>query len=411
MLVALVSTVDARDMQGRLLTVAGRTVVGHQIAAALALGCESVLCLVEGREIGADGEDMGRLRRQAAGGGAAFRLVSDIFGISSAVTPPDTLIVFAGGMLPQRSICDLIAAERPGIAAYGSRGGEMNAFERIDADHVWGGIFRAPGDIVERFAAVAPEGDPVSGLLRTALQSGVRLFELADGEVPVVIRTSEQAVAEGERWRRQRLGKPDWRLPGEAIAIHLAFRHARAPGVHDRSSTPATRPFLPLAPFLVVSLAILMAWAGWPVLAFLALGAAFVLRLLSLQHEGEPFGAGTEATTTSTPTSTFSVLSFDLAVLTVSYLTLQAADPGTGIFPDGLAIVMAILALPWLAIRYTIPLWQTAARDRFALCIGLGICALSGSFALAAGILLIVILAAMLTSPKNPTANPSLTKG
>lgn len=401
MLVALVSTVDSRDDQGRFLTVAGLTVVGHQIAAALALGCKSVLCLVDEREVGANSAEVNGLRRQAADGGAAFHLVSDIFGISSEVTPRDALIVFAGGMLPQRSMCYEVAGERPGIAAYGSPGGEKIALERIDADNVWGGIFRAPGDMVERFAAVAPDGDPVSGLLRTALQNGVRLVELRDAEAPVVIRTSEQARAEGERWRRQRLGRPDWRVPGEAIAIILALRHGGASGVRDRSSALSSVQYLPLASYIVVGLSILLAWAGWSAPAFLALGAGYVLRLLS-QQEMEPISTSAEAIVTGMPVQFFPALFFDLAILTVSYFTLQAADPTHDILPAGLAIVAAIVALPWLATRYNIPLWQTAARDRLALCIGFAICALSGSFAIAAGILLIIILAAMLIFPGSP---------
>ena len=397
MLVALVSTIDARDDLGRFLTVGGQSVVGHQVAAALALGCESVICLVDERESRGDSAEVTKLRRQVTDGGAGFHLASDIFGVSSKVTARDALIVFADGVLPQQTLCHEVAAERPGIAAYRSPGGETTALERINPEFLWGGIFRAPGDIVERFASVAPDGDPVSGLLRTALQNGVRLVELADAEAPVVIRTPEQAKAETDRWRRRRLGKADWRVPGEAIAISLALRHDGASGVQNRPWTHPLASYLPLAPYFLAAIAILVAWAGWPVLAFLALGASSVLRLLSLRFEIEP-----PVRTAGSIASLYPALFFDAAVLTVSYFALLAENPASQILPAGLAIIAAILALPWLAIRHAIPLWQTVARDRFALCIGLAMGALAESFATAAAILLIVILAAMLIFPRSP---------
>ncbi|NTZ41610.1 hypothetical protein G7A66_00590 [Altererythrobacter sp. SALINAS58] len=392
MLAALVSTAVARDEHGRLLIVGNRTVVGHQIAAALALGCEHILCLVDGAEVQGNSVEVNALRQQATKGGAAFHLASDIFGVSAKVTAHDALIVFAAGLLPQHEVCRKVAAGRFGVAAYSSPGGESAPLERIDSDYVWGGIFRAPGDIVERFASVAPDGDPISGLLRTALQSGLRMVELADGEAPIVIRTSQQARAESERWRRQSLGKPDWRIPGEAIAVNLALRHGDATELHDRTSA------LSLAPFLLVGIGIVLAWAGWATLAFLALGAGFVVRLLPRQLARGSAEFGQE-----TPATDYSILLFDAAVLTVSYFALQtAADPIPQPDLDGFAIIAAILVLPWLAIRYSIPLWQAAARDRLALCIGLAICAVSGSFAISAGILLIIILAAMLMFPRSP---------
>jgi len=151
-------------------------------------------------------------------------------------------------------------------------------FERIDGQEAWAGFLIVHGSAAERLFELPGDSDPVSGLLRIALQFGVRRVMLAPASLDagdVVRITGPQALAQAEqRWLRMSARGESWRTPGIALTSSLARR--LAPQVLARRRIPL---IADVAGALLGASAAALAWFEKPAAGLAALtlsAAAFV---------------------------------------------------------------------------------------------------------------------------------------
>jgi hypothetical protein len=211
---------------------AGRPIAWHQLQAALALACERLICLAH-----APGPALAALQREAERRGAAFHAVSHHRALSGLVSAADTLLVFAPGVLAERDWLTQAFGARSGVAVLPAAGAVEHGFERIDRDRAWAGFLAARGDAVEALATLAPDADPIGGLLRVALQRGAGTVEvpeawLDDGRWALVM-SSAGADRYQAGWYARHVPAPPIDRPGAA----LAYRGARL--LLERTGNPA----------------------------------------------------------------------------------------------------------------------------------------------------------------------------
>lgn len=252
-----------------LLPFAGRSVLALQIDAALALGCERIVCLAESA-----GPGIAALQRQAEDASARFHAIAAHRVLSGMVSSNDELVVLAPGLLADRSWLVERFADRQGVAVLPIESGLEHGFERIDRDRAWAGALVVRGDAVEALAALPPDGDPVAGLLRIALQRGVRAIPVPEAALDdgrwSLVRGAEQAMRLETRWLSRHIPAPGLGRPGEAIG------YAAARFLSTRFRT-ALVPFALIGSGLALALGGAAAgWSGRLVAGLLALAAGAV---------------------------------------------------------------------------------------------------------------------------------------
>ncbi|MCT2558699.1 hypothetical protein N0B51_06875 [Tsuneonella sp. YG55] len=230
----LATTQDGADP----VRLGGRPVAWHQLQAALALGCERVVCLAE-----TPGPELAALQRETEGRGAKFSAIAHSRTLSGLVSAADNLFVFAPGVLPDRDWLAQALGARAGIAVLPADGAVERGFERIDRERAWGGVLATRGDSVEALAFLPPDADPVAGLLRVALQRGGRCVEVPQhwlDEGRWALLGDGAAAQRMERnWQARHVPAPGVERPGETLAHGLARvlltraanRPALAPGL------------------------------------------------------------------------------------------------------------------------------------------------------------------------------------
>lgn len=226
MRIALISIAGEGEERARL---AGRPIAWHQVHAALALGCERIVCLAH-----APSADLAAIQRAGEGGGAAFHAVAHHRALAGLVGAADTITVFAPGVLPDRAWLAGTSAARTGVATFPADGAVERGFERIDREHAWAGVLTARGDAVEALSALPPDADPIAALLRVALQRGVPLHPvpndwLEQGRWAMLASPAEAGRHEG-RWFAQQVAPPPWERPLDRAA-HYAARAMTARGM------------------------------------------------------------------------------------------------------------------------------------------------------------------------------------
>ncbi|ANY20719.1 hypothetical protein A6F68_02219 [Tsuneonella dongtanensis] len=209
------------DEGGEPVKLGGRPIAWHQLQAALALGCERIVCLAEG-----PGATLGALQREAEGRDARFSAVSHARALSGLISAADTLFVFAPGILPDREWLNQALGARAGIASLPAEGAVERGFERIDRDRAWGGVLATRGDAVEALTLLPPDADPIAGLLRIALQRGGRCVEVPERWLDegrwALLGDSGAAQRMEMAWQSRHVPTPAIDRPGEMLAHFLA---------------------------------------------------------------------------------------------------------------------------------------------------------------------------------------------
>ena len=276
MRVALLSTLepsvdDAATPRG-LLRVGGRSVVHHQMAAALALGCERIVCLAEGLP-----GELIALQHAAERTGASFQIAADGPAVTRLIKPDDELLVFADGLIAAADAITTLLGGRGGIVVQPVETGIALGFERIDLNHAGGGLIRMPGRLAAGLADLPGDWNPVSALLRIAVQSSLRQVVLP------------RALPEAGRWTLIRSEVEAHRLEPQWLRQHTAPRQAGGPGrwlaawlVERLGPTllhAGTRPVVIATGAAALGLIALgAAWFGSFAPAFAALGLAWLIR-------------------------------------------------------------------------------------------------------------------------------------
>lgn len=222
MRVALISMADDGAASVRL---GGRSLAFQQLAVALAAGCERVVCLAD-----APGSELAALQRAAEARGATFHAISHHRMLSGLVRAADAVLAFAPGMVPDAAWVTDKLAERSGVAIL-PESAVARGFERIDRDTAWAGVLAAPGDTVEALTQLPPDFDPLAGLLRIALQRGVRTIpvpsEWLDQRRWTLVPDQAAADTLEAGWYATRVPGPPLARPLAAGAHRLARRLMR----------------------------------------------------------------------------------------------------------------------------------------------------------------------------------------
>lgn len=245
------------------LRIGGLTVARQQVALALQLECERIICIAPGMSA-----DLNELQQQIEAGGAQFQMIRQARALVGLVSTVDEVVVLADGLFASTSAAVALLEEGQAVLVQPIEQGLAAGFERIDLNHAFGGAMRLPGRLVERLAELPADCDANSALLRIALQAGVRQKPIPQPDQArlfwKLVRNEDEAHALEPLWIRQR-------TRGEGV---LSFSGGLAL-LAVRSFGPALLHAGSGARFLVTAaavLALLALGAGWFGVASLGLG-------------------------------------------------------------------------------------------------------------------------------------------
>lgn len=174
-----------------LQPLAGMSVIEHQARRAIEAGAGRVLLLID--EAPAElNEAVARLRHDGIQAG----LAQGIDQAADALPQDGTVLLIAEACLPSSSLLRaIVAAAVPTLVALPDRP-EYGQFERIDADQRWAGVALLDGHRIAETAAMIGAWDPVSTLLRRAVQENAARI---DATSPPILATDPAALAAAEQ--------------------------------------------------------------------------------------------------------------------------------------------------------------------------------------------------------------------
>ncbi|HUQ12858.1 MAG TPA: hypothetical protein VM055_01105 [Novosphingobium sp.] len=279
MQVALLSTlepsVDDPATPRGLLRLGGRSLVQHQLSVALALGCERVICLAEGLP-----GELIALQHVAERGGASFQVAADGRAVARMVKPDDEMLVIADGLIAPAATLRGLVGTRPGLLVQPVESGIAAGYERIDLNHAGGGAMRLPGRLAANLAELPGDWNPVSALLRIAVQAGLRQVVLPQALIDdgrwALIRSEAEAHRLEPRWLRLHTAGAESGAsggPGAWISARLVER--LGPALLHAGTRP---PLIAAGAGIVAMLGLGLAWFGAPSAGFVLLGLAWLVR-------------------------------------------------------------------------------------------------------------------------------------
>ena len=249
-------------MPRAFLRVGGATLARHQLALALSAGCERIACLAKALE-----PELVELQHEAERAGARFHMISGGRALSGLVTANDELLVLSDGLVPSPADALELIERAPTVLVLPAESAVPAGFERIDLNHAGAGLMVLPGRLIERLNDLPSDADPVSSLLRIALQAGItqRLVpqSVTSNSRWLLVRDEDAAHAAENGWmERHTAGKG--RTAGQALAAFATRRFGPAL-LHAGSGSRA---------LAVAALAFVLigAGAGWFGYAALGLG-------------------------------------------------------------------------------------------------------------------------------------------
>lgn len=217
--------------------IGGGTVAGQQLAIALALGCERVVCIAPALT-----PDIVALQHRAEKAGAQFNVVPGAHPLLGLVTAADEVIAFADGLFASREQARKLLDGQQAVLVQPIEQGLAAGFERIDLNHAAAGAMRVPGRLVERLGDLPADCDVVSSLQRIALQAGVRqaLINVAgtSGGFWALVHGDAEAHAIEPQWIRQHSQDAIPAGPSRATAM-LAVRSFGPAILHAGSGSGA----------------------------------------------------------------------------------------------------------------------------------------------------------------------------
>ncbi|PLK25817.1 hypothetical protein [Novosphingobium sp. TH158] len=258
------------DRPRAYLRLGGTTLARHQLSLALAAGCERIACLARALD-----PELVELQHEAERAGARFHMISGGRALSGLVTASDEVLVLAEGVVPSSDDTLNLISQAQTILVLPADTAVPAGFERIDINHAAAGVMLIPGRLVERLNDLPSDVEPVSALLRIALQAGVsqRLVPQAVSASGrwLLVRDEDQAHAAEDHWmERQTAGLG--RSPGLGLAAWIARRYG--PALLHAGSGPRT---LMLFAIALLALAGGAAWFDWAGIGLLLCVPAWIL--------------------------------------------------------------------------------------------------------------------------------------
>lgn len=376
------------------LRVGGATLARHQLALALAAGCERIVCHARLLE-----PELVELQHIAERAGARFHMAANARALCGLVTAADEVLVLSEGLVPAPADALELLAHGPVVLALPGETAIPAGFERIDINHASAGLLLLPGRLVERLNELPSDADPASSLLRIALQAGVaqRLVPQAVSTSGrwLLIRDEDEAHSAEQRWM-DRYTSGDGRSPGQALAA-LGVRRYGPALLHAGSGGQA----LGLGGWVIVVLACGLAWFGFSAVALGLLAPAWLLRQASGIIEAiQSEALGTRASAWSR-TAIFGWL-FDGILVVVLALAVPPM-PGEPVW-HRLFVPVMLVGLLRLAGQVFEGRGRSWLNDRMVATLLLSLCAASGMLALAEPLLAVILLgAAIISGPRRLT--------
>jgi len=204
-LIAAAKRADSGQLRAEL-RLGGRSILEWQGDLLHTLGCERIICLCE-----EPGDAVIALQRAVEAGGGDFHTVRSNHQLASLVRPEDDLIILCDGLLADRAnVLEWAFSDgalRHGVATIDAGNALATKhpadLERLDRDRHWAGLAIMPGKSAAQLNELPADGDPMSLLLRLALQSRTPCREMnatprnwplaTDGEV---LSKHERAMVE-----------------------------------------------------------------------------------------------------------------------------------------------------------------------------------------------------------------------
>jgi len=349
-LISLIETVPGGSALRGALPLANGQLAMLQVDLARQAGAGEILCLV-----GSVGERVRQIEAYAASCGVEFHLVRSVADISVRLASDDELLIIADGLYvaPEeiepmaRQSGTFVASFAPGDGARSL----IERFERIDINHVWAGLacVRAR-DLVE--ARDLPEDWSVqSALLRLAVQRGYRRqvlpFALAEAGRIAIVRDSAEADALALQELAGFSGAMGARLVRMAPVQALARRAWAA-----RWINPALRVSALALPLGAIGLAV----ADWSMTAL-----ALLIGGRAAGHAADRLFGRFAARTLPAAERAARDLTFAIAFIAVTVLTVAASDRLAGLF---VSLILPAMALILGRISGPLPrLWVQLARS------------------------------------------------
>ena len=260
-----------QPMRRAFLRVGGKSLAQHQAEAALACGCERIVCLVRTMS-----PDLAMLQQGVEAAGRVFHSIAAPRDLAGIVTASDELIVFAEGLLVDPVVLSHHLDGGPAVLVQPVETGVPEGFERLDLNHASAGILRIPGRLADPLAELPADANTASALTRIALQDGIAMREIpAAARTGVIWRlvTSEMdAYALDNDWIAHRIGEARGTSPAKWVARVAALtfgpsllHSGNAGSILGWSAAAAT------------VLALAFAWLGWSVVAFVLLAIAWLV--------------------------------------------------------------------------------------------------------------------------------------
>lgn len=382
MLVALLSSLepaqDGATCPRAFLRVTGRSVIERQADIALALGSERIVCFGAGIT-----PELLTVQHMVERQGKRFHVLRTIDALRAQVTAADELLVLSDGVLPDYDVLAEVLGGQRGVVAFPAEPGLAAGFERLDRDRAWSGVLRCGGAELERMADLPHDIDPLSALMRAALQAG-RTVRLLPGEILAeerwpMVNNADQARQVGRRAVARTYAPAGWVAPGHALIDRLVQINAERMLRRD----PNAAILAGLAAFIALG-GVIAAGSGFLVSAFLMIGlAAAVLRgwtKLATLRNAKPVVTGLAQS-----------IGIDLAL----FGALAAHGGEAGLSTVGYPVLIAS-GLLYLLAQIGPPVLRPLGSDKIAWCLVLAMAASAGVVGDALQVISLVTLGACL---------------
>ena len=268
----MLETAAGGEVPRAFLRVGGLTVARQQLAIALALDCERIVCFAA-----ALSPEVVQLQHQAEARGAQFHVIAGARPLLGLITASDEVIALADGLFGSTAEAVDLLSEGQAVLVQPIEQGLAAGFERIDLNHAAAGAIRIPGRLVEQIAALPDDCEPISSLQRIALQAGVRQRPIPmpgqDGLFWTLVRSDAEAHTIEPQWIRQRTRDTVPLGPARGLAL-LAVRRFGPTLLHAGTGAQA----LVIAAVVMALLALGAGWFGLPVVGLGLIAIGWVLR-------------------------------------------------------------------------------------------------------------------------------------
>lgn len=356
------------QLQRAFLRIGGLTIARQQLALALEMRCERIVCIAPHLF-----PEIVELQHLAEAAKAQFHVISDARALVGLVTAVDEVIVLGDGLFV--SIPDAAALLEVGQAVLVQpiEQGLAAGFERIDLNHAGAAAMRLPGRLVERLAELPADVDAASALQRIALQAGIRQKAIPtpgqDGVFWTLVRSETEAHAIEPQWIRQRTKGEGALSPSSGLAL-LGVRSFGPALLHAGSGAMG----LVVAATVLVVLALGAGWFLLVPLGLVLVGLAWLLReaavmLSRIENDTRRDQKGLDAK------QVFGAICDGAIILLAAWGT--EIHPGQH-FVDRLFPPFMLVALLRILPRLISPRWAGWLGDRGLLALGLALAILAG---------------------------------